>query len=40
MPREIYHNAAVLRAEHGLKTPDALHLATANYYGCTQFWTN
>lgn len=34
-------NAALqLRVQHGLKTPDALHLATAMHHGCTEFWTN
>jgi uncharacterized protein len=32
--------ALTLRAEHGLKTPDALHLATAMHHGCNEFWTN
>jgi uncharacterized protein len=36
----IYRHAAELRSRHRLKTPDALHLATANYYGCTELWTN
>lgn len=36
----IFHLAAELRAQHRLKTPDALHLATAQYYNCTEFWTN
>ena len=40
MPSEIYRRAAKLRARHNLKTPDALHLATAQYHGCTAFWTN
>ncbi|MGL4609627.1 MAG: type II toxin-antitoxin system VapC family toxin [Trueperaceae bacterium] len=29
-----------LRAFHNLKTPDALHLATALHHGCQEFWTN
>ena len=29
-----------LRAMHRLKTPDALHLATALRHSCTEFWTN
>ncbi len=40
MPGEVYRRAAVLSARHNLKTPDALHLATAQYHGCTAFWTN
>ncbi len=40
MPPVVYQRAAELRALHGLKTPDALHLATAQYHGCTAIWTN
>jgi predicted nucleic acid-binding protein len=36
----IFALALTLRAEHGLKTPDALHLSTALHHGCTEFWTN
>lgn len=36
----IFDRACQLRARHGLKTPDALHLATALHHGCTEFWTN
>ena len=36
----IYRSAAALRSRHQLKTPDALHLATADHYGCNEFWTN
>lgn len=32
--------AAELRADFGLKTPDALHLAAAQLSGCDEFWTN
>lgn len=31
--------ATDLRATHGLKTPDALHLAAAIRHGCDEFWT-
>jgi predicted nucleic acid-binding protein len=37
---DIYRHAAELRARHTIKTPDALHLATAQYHGCVGFWTN
>ena len=36
----IFDEACQLRAVHNLKTPDALHLATAEHHGCTDFWTN
>lgn len=38
--REAYERAAELRARHRIATPDALHLATAQLAGCTEFWTN
>lgn len=38
--REVFDLATVLRAEHGLKTPDALHLAAAITAKCDEFWTN
>lgn len=39
--KEIFHQAAKLRADFpGLKTPDAIHLATAAYQQCDEFWTN
>ena len=40
IPDDVYREAARLRAEFGIKTPDALHLATAQHHGCTLFWTN
>jgi predicted nucleic acid-binding protein len=36
----VFDLATELRAQHGLKTPDALHLATALRAGCEEFWTN
>ena len=37
----VFDMAAQLRAEFSsLKTPDALHLATTQYYRCDEFWTN
>lgn len=40
MPPAVFDQAARLRADHALKTPDALHLATALHHGCGEFWTN
>ena len=38
---EIFDEAAQLRADfNALKTPDALHLATALHHNCDEFWTN
>lgn len=37
---EHFVRAAELRAAHGLKTPDALHLAAAQLHGCDELWTN
>lgn len=38
---EIFEEATHLRAAYpNLKTPDALHLACAQYYGCSALWTN
>lgn len=37
----VFDVAARLRADHArLKTPDAIHLATALHHGCAEFWTN
>lgn len=39
--RHVLRRAAQLRADYpGLKTPDAIHLATALSHGCHEFWTN
>ncbi len=40
MPEAVYLQAAALRARFGIKTPDALHLACAQYHGCDALWTN
>ena len=40
MPEPVYLQAAQLRAHFGLRTPDALHLACAQYHGCDALWTN
>ena len=40
MPEDVYLQAAELRARFGLKTPDALHVACAQHYGCDALWTN
>lgn len=36
----VYRDAARIRADYGIKTPDALHLATARHHDCTELWTN
>jgi predicted nucleic acid-binding protein len=36
---EVFERAAVLRARLRLKTPDALHVATALEHGCSELWT-
>ena len=38
--RELWEDSARIRADTGLKTPDALHAATALSAGCTLFVTN
>lgn len=35
-----FRSATKLRADHGIKTPDALHLAVAMENDCGRFWTN
>lgn len=36
-----FNDAAQLRADfRSLKTPDSLHIATALYHNCHEFWTN
>lgn len=40
MTRQVFELATQLRAQHGLKTPDALHLAAAITAGCDEFWTH
>lgn len=41
MPEAIFVQTARLRATYpSLKTPDALHLATAQHHKCEKFWTN
>jgi predicted nucleic acid-binding protein len=38
--RDIYVRASLYRAQHSLKTPDAVHIASAVESGCTAFLTN
>jgi len=38
--REVFDAATKFRAYQGLKTPDALHLATARHGKCAGLWTN
>ena len=40
LTRAVFDLATELRALHGLKTPDAIHLAAALHSGCDEFWTN
>ena len=35
----VFERAAPVRAQTGLKTPDALHVATAREHGCAELWT-
>jgi predicted nucleic acid-binding protein len=37
---DVFARALALRVQHGLKTPDSLHLAAALHHGCTELWTN
>ncbi|MFO0927620.1 MAG: type II toxin-antitoxin system VapC family toxin [Gemmataceae bacterium] len=38
--RQVLERAATLRADHGIKTPDAIHAATALIHGAALFVTN
>lgn len=39
--KKVFQNAAQLRADFpSLKTPDALHISTALFHDCDEFWTN
>ena len=40
MPDQVFEQATRLRAQFGLRTPDALHLACALVHGCDELWTN
>jgi predicted nucleic acid-binding protein len=40
MPEPVYLQAAQIRGHFGLRTPDALHLACAQYHSCDALWTN
>jgi predicted nucleic acid-binding protein len=40
LDRAVFDLATELRARHGLKAPDALHLAAALEGGCEEFWTS
>lgn len=37
---QVFNLATELRAQHRLKTPDALHLAAAICCECDEFWSN
>lgn len=36
---KIVDRATSMRAKYGLKSPDAIHIATAVEYGASSFWT-
>lgn len=40
LPEAVFLQAARARAQFGLKTPDAIHLAAAQYHRCSALWTN
>lgn len=40
MSETVYLQSARLRAQFGLRTPDALHLACALHHRCESLWTN
>jgi uncharacterized protein len=40
LSREVIDRATEIRAEYGIKTPDAIHLAAAIVAGCDAFLTN
>jgi predicted nucleic acid-binding protein len=40
MPNAVFDLALSLRVQYPLKTPDALHIATATYHQCQSLWTN
>lgn len=40
LTRAVFELATQLRADHGLKTPDAVHLAAALNARCDELWTN
>ncbi len=37
---EVFDLATRIRATEGVKTPDAIHLASAITHNCDEFWTN
>lgn len=40
LPEPVFLQAANVRARFGLRTPDAIHLAAAQYHRCVALWTN
>lgn len=40
LPESVFLQAARARAQFGLKTPDAIHLAAAQFHRCAALWTN
>jgi uncharacterized protein len=40
LPEAVFLQAARVRAQFGLRTPDAIHLAAAQHHRCEALWTN
>ena len=40
LPEAVFLQAARVRAQFGLRTPDAIHLAAAQRHRCEALWTN
>lgn len=40
LPQAVFLQAARVRAQFNLKTPDAIHLCAARHHGCDALWTH